>query len=68
MTDARYSHASTGIQIAGDHAYHAVYDTVAEEWHLLRIKDGTLYRAAVFASGDEARAWVHAMSLEMTVL
>jgi hypothetical protein len=64
----KYDLASTGIKINGDDSYHVVKVSEKEEWLLLRQRDGSYFQAAVFGSPDEARAFVHALDLDLNKL
>lgn len=58
-----YDLASDGIQIKGDNSYHVAHEADTDVWYLIRRRDGVIYSAAVFNSGDEARAYAQAMDL-----
>lgn len=62
---AKYDFGSTGIQIKGADSYHVVKVFEQDEWLLLRKRGSEYYQAAVFASPDEARAFVHACDLSL---
>jgi hypothetical protein len=64
----KYDFASTGIQINGEDSYHVVKVSEKEEWLLLRQRNGSYFQAAGFASPDEARAFVHALDLDLNKL
>jgi hypothetical protein len=64
----KYEFGSSGIKINGDDSYHVVKVLDAEEWLLLRQRKGSYFEAAVFASADEARAFVHALDLDLNKL
>jgi hypothetical protein len=64
----KYDFGSTGIKINGDDSYHVVKVYEKDEWLLLRQRNGTYFQAAVFASPDEARAFVHALDLDLNKL
>lgn len=65
---AQYDFASTGIQINGKDSYHVVKVKDKDEWLLLRMRDGSHYQAGTFVSPDEARAFVHALDLDLNKL
>ena len=65
---AEYEFGSTGIQIKGGDSYHVVKVHEKEEWLLLRKRGGFYYQAALFASPDEARAFVNACDLTLNKL
>lgn len=65
---ADYEFASTGIQIKGKDSYHVVKVHEKDEWLLLRMRDGSYFQAAVFASPDEARGFAHACDLNLNRL
>jgi hypothetical protein len=65
---AQYDFASTGIQINGKDSYHVVKVQDTDEWLLLRMRNGTHYQAGKFVSPDEARAFVHALDLDLNKL
>jgi hypothetical protein len=64
----KYDFGSTGIKINGDDSYHVVKVAEKDEWLLLRQRNGTYFQAAVFGSPDEARAFVHALDLDLNKL
>jgi hypothetical protein len=61
-----YDFSSDGIKIKGDDSFHVMKLTDVDEWILLRLRNGTSYKAASFVSPDEARAFAHSMGLELT--
>ena len=61
-----YDLASDGIQINGDNSYHVTHEPDTDVWYLIRRNNGTMFSAAVFKSGDEARAYTQAMGLEIS--
>jgi hypothetical protein len=63
-----YELASDGIQIVGEDSYHVVKVWEKDEWLLLRKRNGSYYQAAVFASGDEARAFANSCGLVVSKL
>lgn len=65
---SQYEFGSTGIQIQGSDSYHVVKVHDADEWLLLRKRDDSYYQAAVFSSGDEARAFLNACGLTLSKL
>jgi hypothetical protein len=65
---AEYDFGSTGIKIKGDDSYHVVKVAEQDEWLLLRKRDDSYFQAAVFASPDEARAFVHSCDLTLNKL
>jgi hypothetical protein len=65
---SKYEFGSTGIQINGKDSYHVVKVRDQDEWLLLRMRDGLHFQAGVFASPDEARAFVHALDLDLNKL
>jgi len=64
----KYEFGSTGIQINGKDSYHVVKIRDKDEWLLLRKRDESYFQAAVFASPDEARSFVHALDLKLDKL
>jgi hypothetical protein len=64
----KYEFGSTGIKINGDDSYHVVKVSEKEEWLLLRQRSGSYFQVAVFVSPDEARAFVHALDLDLNKL
>lgn len=64
----KYEFGSTGIQVNGKDSYHVVKVYDKDEWLLLRKRDESYFQAAVFASSDEARAFVHALDLTLNKL
>ncbi len=65
---SKYDFGSTGIKINGDDSYHVVKVYEKDEWLLLRQRNGSYFQAAVFASPDEARAFTHALDLDLNKL
>ena len=61
-----YDFSSSGIKIKGDDSFHIMKLTDKDEWILLRLRNGTSFQSASFASPDEARAFAHSMGLELT--
>ena len=61
-----YDFSSDGIKVKGDDSFHVMKLNDLDEWILLRLRNGTSYKCASFASPDEARAFVHSMGLELT--
>lgn len=62
---AGYEFTSSGVQIKGTDSYHVFKIVDIDEWILVRYRDGTTYKAGTFVSPDEARAFAHAMGLEL---
>jgi hypothetical protein len=65
---SKYDFGSTGIKINGDDSYHVVKVHEKDEWLLLRQRNGSYFQAAVFTSPDEARAFTHALDLDLNKL
>lgn len=65
---SKYDLASTGIKINGDDSYHVVKVYEKDEWLLLRQRSDSYYQAGVFTSPDEARAFAHALDLDLNKL
>jgi hypothetical protein len=61
-----YDFSSSGIKVKGDDSFHVMKLTDKDEWILLRLRNGTTFQSASFASPDEARAFAHSMGLELT--
>jgi len=61
----KYEFSSSGIRINGNDSYHVVKVVDADEWVLIRLRDGVKYEAGRFVSPDEARAFVHCLDLKL---
>jgi len=62
---SKYEFTSSGVQNKGSDSYHVFKVAGVDEWLLIRYRDKTTYQAGTFASPDEARAFAHAMGLEL---
>lgn len=61
-----YDCSTDGIRIKGDDSYHVMKISNKDVWVLLRLRGSISYKAAKFASPDEARAFAHSMGLKLT--
>ena len=61
----KYDFTSSGVQVKGTDSYHVFKLAEVDEWILIRYRDGTTFQAGTFVSPDEARAFAHAMGLEL---
>lgn len=61
----QYDFTSSGVQVNGSDSYHVFKVASVDEWILVRYRDNTTYQAGTFTSPDEARAFAHAMGLEL---
>jgi hypothetical protein len=62
----KYDFTSSGIKVKGNDSYHVFKLEEEDIWVLIRYRDNTTYKAATFVSPDEARAFAHALGLELT--
>jgi hypothetical protein len=62
---SKYEFTSSGVQNKGNDSYHVFKLAEVDEWVLIRYRDSITYQAGTFASPDEARAFAHAMGLEL---
>jgi hypothetical protein len=60
-----YEFSSDGIKILGDDSFHVMKIMDKDEWILVRLRSGTTYKSATFASPDEARAFAHSLGLTL---
>ena len=60
-----YEFSSSGIRVKGDDSYHVFKLNDVDEWILIRLRNGTTYKAGTFVSPDEARAFAHSLDLEL---
>lgn len=61
-----YDFSSDGILVKGNDSYHVMKLAEEDTWILLRMRNGTTYKAGEFVSPDEARTFAHSMGLEIT--
>ena len=62
----KYDFTSSGIKVKGEYSYHVFKLEEQDQWVLIRYRDNITYEAGTFASPDEARAFAHALGLELT--